>query len=401
MIGERIKKRRLDLGLSQQQLAGREVTRAYISQVESGNRFPSTQLLNILADRLQTTADYLRFGNERSQDVLNFIQQSRALCRENAIEEALRVSRHAFELAKGSLSDAIRLNATINAGVIHYKAGKLYESKSYLELAATFTGITDDLDAFISTFHHLGNCAYNLGDYIHAADCYRRCLDRAKGHKKEQTRYLACLVFYASSLFRVGKAQEALCAYQEAFELGKTINEVRTALDAALGLGWALHSLGKTREALEVTKRALEISNTANEFNKFQLMHNSAIYAGSLGQHKEAISVWKRCLDHYKKNDDRLNQIRVLEELANSSLMNGDVMTAESWVDRALPLLPNVQNDLASGRIYRTLGRILKAKGFSSDALRYYQLATGYFSKVRAFKEVNDTEQEVHYIKGS
>jgi transcriptional regulator with XRE-family HTH domain len=61
-IGKRIKKLRLEKGLSQRELASEGVTYAYISRIEAGTRNPSLKALIKLAPKLDTTALYLLTG---------------------------------------------------------------------------------------------------------------------------------------------------------------------------------------------------------------------------------------------------------------------------------------------------------------------------------------------------
>jgi transcriptional regulator with XRE-family HTH domain len=65
-VGLRIKARRLELGLSQRELASQTVSYAYISRVEAGQRVPSWSALVDLADRLDTTALQLGLGRDHS-----------------------------------------------------------------------------------------------------------------------------------------------------------------------------------------------------------------------------------------------------------------------------------------------------------------------------------------------
>ena len=64
--GRRLRARRLELGLSQRELASKTVSYAYISRVEAGQRVPSWSTLIDLADRLDTTA--LQLGLGRGHD---------------------------------------------------------------------------------------------------------------------------------------------------------------------------------------------------------------------------------------------------------------------------------------------------------------------------------------------
>jgi transcriptional regulator with XRE-family HTH domain len=63
-IGERLRRLRLERGLSQRDLSGPGVSYAYISRIEAGARRPSVKALRKLAEKLGVTAEYLETGAE-------------------------------------------------------------------------------------------------------------------------------------------------------------------------------------------------------------------------------------------------------------------------------------------------------------------------------------------------
>jgi transcriptional regulator with XRE-family HTH domain len=67
VIGQRIRARRLELGLSQRQLAQPGVSYAYISRLEAGTRTPSVKALRLLAPRLSVSVEWLETGQEASR----------------------------------------------------------------------------------------------------------------------------------------------------------------------------------------------------------------------------------------------------------------------------------------------------------------------------------------------
>src|SRR5438874_3334872 len=62
-LGARVREARRERGMSQAQLAGEELTKGFISQVESGLVRPSVRSLQILAARLGKSLDYF-LGDE-------------------------------------------------------------------------------------------------------------------------------------------------------------------------------------------------------------------------------------------------------------------------------------------------------------------------------------------------
>lgn len=63
-VGDRIRQRRLELGLSQRALASEGVTYAYISRLEANARTPSIKALRKLATKLDVSAHWLETGEQ-------------------------------------------------------------------------------------------------------------------------------------------------------------------------------------------------------------------------------------------------------------------------------------------------------------------------------------------------
>ena len=63
-IGQRLKRLRLEQGLSQRELAAPGVSYAYISRIEAGSRQPSVKALRRLAAKLGVTTEYLETGSQ-------------------------------------------------------------------------------------------------------------------------------------------------------------------------------------------------------------------------------------------------------------------------------------------------------------------------------------------------
>ncbi|MGD0167960.1 MAG: helix-turn-helix domain-containing protein [Gaiellaceae bacterium] len=63
-IGDRIRGRRLELGLTQRALAGDDLSTAHISRLEANQRQPSMKVLRKLAPRLAVSVHWLETGAE-------------------------------------------------------------------------------------------------------------------------------------------------------------------------------------------------------------------------------------------------------------------------------------------------------------------------------------------------
>lgn len=92
-VGERLKRLRLDRGLSQRELAAPGVSYAYVSRIEAGTRNPSVKALRKLAARLDVPATYLEDGRRFADGVELLLLAEAALDRDLANLARLAVRR--------------------------------------------------------------------------------------------------------------------------------------------------------------------------------------------------------------------------------------------------------------------------------------------------------------------
>jgi transcriptional regulator with XRE-family HTH domain len=77
-VGDRIRQRRLELGLSQRQLATKGVTYAYVSRLEANTRSPSVKALRQLAARLDVSVHWLEMGEpDPAEELAELVLQYR------------------------------------------------------------------------------------------------------------------------------------------------------------------------------------------------------------------------------------------------------------------------------------------------------------------------------------
>src|SRR5205085_3489907 len=102
-IGQRLRRLRLEKGLSQRELAGPGVSYAYISRIEGGQRQPSLRAIRRLAHKLGVSAQYLETGSVTTSEEEREIRLSESELRlslgesvdeaEDALRDVLREAR--------------------------------------------------------------------------------------------------------------------------------------------------------------------------------------------------------------------------------------------------------------------------------------------------------------------
>ena len=63
-IGKRLRRLRLERGLSQREISGPGVSYAYVSRIEAGHRDPSDKAIKLLARKLGVSKEHLATGQE-------------------------------------------------------------------------------------------------------------------------------------------------------------------------------------------------------------------------------------------------------------------------------------------------------------------------------------------------
>lgn len=104
-VGSKIRQLRIGLGLTQAQLAGDEVTAAYVSRIESGERVPSARLLRLFAERLDVSVEALT--GLRFKDLVDEAQAFRALSAERAAAATAAWLANPSPAAYGAMVEAV------------------------------------------------------------------------------------------------------------------------------------------------------------------------------------------------------------------------------------------------------------------------------------------------------
>ncbi|WP_259384109.1 helix-turn-helix domain-containing protein, partial [Bacillus thuringiensis] len=88
-LGEKIKTLRKEKKLTQTDLAGSELTKSMLSQIENGKATPSMKTLQYIADKLECETSFLL--EEDDVEIVELIQQTEKLIKANKYDEVYEV----------------------------------------------------------------------------------------------------------------------------------------------------------------------------------------------------------------------------------------------------------------------------------------------------------------------
>jgi len=267
-VGARLKRLRLQRGLSQRDLSSPGVSYAYISRIEAGARTPSVKALRKLAQKLNVSVEYLETGRD-IRDVddreLRLADAELALRLAEDVrgaEEKLEQIR-AEASAAGDIVSALR--AQIALGLASAQRGNHLEAVERLEAAvgeesAPRPHLRPDL------YTTLGQSYAALGAADRAVRIFEDCLERVRRDVPEDTAvHIRYATFLSYALTDEGDFERAAWVVNEA--LGHADDQ--TDPYTRIRLYWSLARLnvlnGRAAEALEYIRSAIALLKATDD----------------------------------------------------------------------------------------------------------------------------------------
>ena len=260
-IGQRLRRLRLERGLSQRELSSPGVSYAYISRIEAGARRPSVKALRQLAPKLGVSVEYLETGSDLRDVDERELRLSDAELELRLADDpgnALAVVQEILDdaLAAGDAGSVLR--ARVALGLAEARAGNNSAAVERLETALESDLLTPSQRPDV--YATLGQCYAALGQPQRAVDLFESCLDRVSEEDPEDTttqvRFSTYLSYALSDVGDLGRAEGVL---NDALARAEQVSDPYTRVR----LYWSLARLNEIRNqpatALEYIRRAIAL----------------------------------------------------------------------------------------------------------------------------------------------
>ena len=266
-IGERLRRLRLERGLSQRQLAGPGVSYAYISRIEGGARRPSVKALRKLAQKLGVSADYLETGSEIRESDARELQIADAELELRLAETPKQAEGRLQRLREESLAagDAPAAARTeIALGLAAAATGRNGEAIERLEAGLELSPVSPA--ARPDVFATLGHAYSASGEPRRAVEIFESCLSELQEVEPQnlpsQVRFATYLSYALTDLGELERAQSVLDGVlEEAESVTDGYSRVR--------LFWSLARLndvrGRPAAALTYIRRAMALLEATDD----------------------------------------------------------------------------------------------------------------------------------------
>ncbi|MDE3024132.1 MAG: helix-turn-helix domain-containing protein [Acidobacteriota bacterium] len=332
-IGQRLKRLRLERGLSQRELAAPGVSYAYISRIEAGTRQPSVKALRKLAGKLGVTADYLESGSEldaesarelRLADLELAIRLGDADGSEPALKQILADAEAAADAPSA-------FRARVALAAVREEQNDLAAAIELLEAAVgqEFVQPTEHVDVF----SQLGRAYSAVGRTAQAVELFEMCLDASTNSPSAEARF-------------------------------------------ALMLSYALTDAGEVARAEDVVRDALaHVGDTDDPYMRVRLYWSMARVADAEGRPSLALANIRKAIALLEMTEDALNLGRAHSVAARLLVERGKGPEATEHLDRAERLLgvsPS-PTDIVELKIQRS--RIARLDGDTEGAILFARQA--------------------------
>lgn len=415
-LGDRIRKARVEAGLSQAKVGQPHFTRAYISALELGKIRPAMNSLEFLAEKLGKPLSYFVEDEEkeraqRERDVT--VARTNQLLAQGAAQEALK-EISAAETGHLSIPDRLAMRRVLgraqleagdagaalstftetlrgyesmgdaeNAARTRSQLGRTLialmnyaEAEGHLEAAlkATADGTVRDPLFRVHVLHNLGVARYHRGAYQSALEHLERAV--AESDEVGDPRWSAALfAVLGMSRRQVGDYEGAIASFLKSEALFERLNNETRVAEIRFETARTLHALGNKRRAAELLTSALEMARSTGASS---LVVRLEVFAADLTAQEGDLSTARQTLEALLPRADASPDPRagvVARLVLARVLAESDPPEAERILRQLADQLTNMSASDDLAEVYDRLSGLMARQGRSDEGLAFARQA--------------------------
>ncbi|WP_298456677.1 helix-turn-helix domain-containing protein [uncultured Cellulomonas sp.] len=388
-VSDRVRELRLAAGLSQTALAGDSFSPSYISLIEAGRRVPTDAALEVLAARLDTTADFLRHGDTAPSEA----------------RARLEVDYAKLALIDGDAAQARDRLRALDLDVI----APAHHTEILLTLARAYEAL-GDLEASVAVLEPLLARLRKRGQHLDVAavanELVASYLEAGDLHRSIDVGELVAGELEAAGLTGTDEhlrlASTVLWAYVERGDMLYATHRVAELVAQADAHGtprgrgsvyWNAALVAEERRdfalAHTFTTRALALlgeSSGGRDIPRLRLYYGWLLLRSDPPEPAEALRQLDRAGEQLTAVGSEVDLARVEVERSRAHLMLGDVEESERWARAAVDRLggsPRLETAVA----HLALGDALHASHREQDAASAYGWAADMLGMMSASRQ--------------
>ena len=387
-LGERLRRLRTEVGLTQTELAGGRFTKEYVSQIELGKTRPTADTVDWLAERLGVEPSFLVSGlpaaeRQRWEAAL---ARAEALSETHSYDEAAAGFAGVATAVRGTEEGALVLRALTGEAWARLQLGELKEATALLTEARTLAESSrfSDIDRADVLFR-LGVCRYKLSSISTSVGLLGEALTLAERSGLPCDRLRADILGWRSRCYRRQRDWEAAREdVERALELAEGLQDRRTAAQVYFQASLVAEREGHWVLARKYAERAKgHYEELADRENLGRLLNNLGGLTYLLGRPEEAIVYLKDSYRVALETGNKPDAGHVVCSLAEVHLGVGEATQAESEARQALEFFGDRVDYLHEiGNAQLVLGRALLEQDRLDEAEEMFRAADRSFEQL-------------------
>lgn len=429
-LGEKIKRQRKNLGMTLKDLAGERITPGQISLVESGKSNPSMDLLEYLANSLDTSIEYLMESEETQAEKIctyyeniaeSYILNGDYVQGEQYIENAL------YYAEKYNLEYRKARNLYLR-GVVSFSKNELAISQQFL-LSANVIFIKEcKFEEIVNTFLKLGSIALKLKAYYSACSYFQQAEKAYMDNDIGNDFLLGEIYYYISyTYYKLENLDNAINYSYLANEKFKQLSDKKQYGKSLLLISKEFSEKGDLDNALKYSKRTLKIfesigndsyigeieNNLGKLFYSFDNLEESFVHLNKAKKIRQDLDDGKivdtlvNICENYIKLKDVENCKKILKEIMGNverkdekalmyyyllkyrvDVLEDNLQEAETSLHLALKYVKDMEYFQEAGEISIMIGKFYIDNGKDVEAARYLSEGVDFFKKTGVLKEL-------------
>ena len=385
LLGDRIRSRRKELGLTQSKLGGGELTKGFISLVETGRTKPSIETLMLLAGRLQKPVGYfLEEDTPLSRKALRIMIASAWVALKRA---EFTQAAESFEQARGIArkhDEAVEAECCIGLGSALAGLRQLDLARRNVQRGKELAEATGNSQLLVRVNHVFGLIEFYARNFSGARQYF------LEGHRLLREVGDPDLSLAGEFLLKIGITHEEIGDYDEATRwYQKALSALEPTEDLErigmihVRLGVTYRESGHHDIALAQLNRAEHIFELRNSLRLLAQARNSiGITLLEQGKTSEALIQLRSSLNIKEMVGDDPGRARTLTEIARALIAKGAFEEAGDALTQAERLTKKIRDATEGARITLVRARLFRAMGRLTEAVKHYKEAVTSFDKL-------------------
>ncbi len=370
-FGRRLRTARIRAGLSQQQLAAPDLTKGFVSLLESARSYPSVETAVALAQRTHTSLAALLLdpAGLRLDVARSLLDLARTMDPARRGADVLQLVGSA-EILVPDMPAEMRVRAMLVRSRVAMAADRLGDAARLADEAVALARRQDLAGALGAALTVRGTIDGRRGEFSAAAATLEQALDvMRRGRSVDSEDGVRAFLSLAAARLQTDQIEAAQSAYQQALEIATAVGLPMLRGRALTGLGmveWKQQQLDRAvdffSQAHAVFRETEDLAETGRVLNNLGLVRRAQ------GLYDEALSVLTAALRIRERDGDLRGRSATLDELAHVFLELGRLDEAADAARQAIEDANTAGDQAREAVAQATLARVLRAQNDRVEA---------------------------------